>query len=68
MARAYDFPDGLSGGPLATSIQSPVLLVNNINCNAAEEYYEDMTLKKAAVMGGETLISNDIVEGLVNLY
>ncbi|MFR1365018.1 cell wall-binding repeat-containing protein [Lentihominibacter sp.] len=62
------FPDGLSGGPLATSIQSPVLLVNNINCNAAEEYYEDMTLKKAAVMGGETLISNDIVEGLVNLY
>lgn len=66
LAYGSNFPDGLSGGSLAASMQSPVLLINNINYDAAEVYCEEISLKKAAAMGGKTLISDETVKGLIN--
>lgn len=59
LAYAYNFPDGLSGGPLAMMRNAPVLLVDNVNYADAAAYAQKAGVGKIIIMGGETLISEE---------
>lgn len=65
LAYAQNFPDGLSGGPLALSLDAPLLLVDQSNHQAAADYAKNAGIKKAVVLGGPSLISDDIVSKIV---
>ncbi len=62
LARAQDYPDGLTGGPLAISINSPLILVENNSYSAAVSYAKSANIKKVAVLGGPALISDSVVK------
>lgn len=64
IARAYDFPDGLSGGSLALSIEAPLLLVENDNYKDALQYIEKNKIQRGAILGGTGVISDKIAERL----
>lgn len=66
LAYGMDFPDGLTGGPLAVSMNAPILLVNNANIIDAEKYVDHVAAEKAAVIGGESIISNNIIKRVMN--
>ena len=65
LAYAQNFPDGLSGGPLALSLDAPLLLVDQSNHQAAADYAKNAGIKKAVVLGGPSLISDDIISKIV---
>lgn len=64
-AYGQNFPDGLSGGPLALELGVPLLLVDNFINNA---YYTKgymggiAELYEVTVLGGETLISDHMIQ------
>ena len=58
LAYAMNFPDGLSGGPLAMSIGAPLLLVTSEDTADAREYFEDFGAEKTITLGGPALISD----------
>ncbi|MDD5824144.1 MAG: cell wall-binding repeat-containing protein [Firmicutes bacterium] len=55
-----NFPDGLSGGPLAVKMGTPMLLVNGTSVNA-KNYVQQNGIKKAIVLGDVAVISDDEV-------
>lgn len=61
-----NFPDGLSGGALAVSITSPVLLVDNEHYKVGVKYIKDTNINKLIVMGGPTLIGDHIIKSMLN--
>lgn len=65
MAYGLNFPDGLSGGPLAMSIGSPLLLVTSSDYRAASVYAHKYGITKGAVLGGESLISDEAVKKIL---
>lgn len=65
-AYAQNFPDGLSGGPLAISINSPMLLVDSRNYQEAKSYANKVGINKAVVIGGESLIDDIAVLNIIN--
>ncbi|MDO4556783.1 MAG: cell wall-binding repeat-containing protein, partial [Lachnospiraceae bacterium] len=65
-ADASDFPDGLSGGPLAMSIGSPMMLVDNGHYTHAEEYVDSAKATKGIVMGGPKLISDETINKIMS--
>lgn len=66
LAYAQNFPDGLAGGPLALSLDSPLLLVDQSGYNDAAAFARSMGIKKAVVLGGPTLIPDSVVNRIVN--
>ena len=64
-AYAQNFPDGLAGGPLAMSIDAPLLLVDNTGYKDAKAYAQEAGISKAIVLGGESLISDVIINGIL---
>jgi len=58
MAYALDYPDGLSGGPLAYALGSPLLLVTNTNYVYAKDYAKGAGAHRGTIMGGTALISD----------
>ena len=66
LAYAMNFPDGLAGGPLALSLDSPLLLVDQSGYNDAAAFARSMGIKKAVVLGGPTLIPDSVVNRIVN--
>lgn len=66
LAYAQNFPDGLAGGTLAMSLQAPVVLTDNSRSGYAVFYGTDTGLQKAAVLGGITLINDDVVNKVIN--
>ena len=64
LAYAQNFPDGLSGGPLAYALKAPLILTDNNKPAAAVNYGTSLGIKSGYVMGGTTLIS-DAVAGKV---
>ena len=66
LAYAQNFPDGLAGGTLAMSLQAPVVLTDNSSFVYAGFYGKDAGLEKAAVLGGVTLINDDVVNKVIN--
>ncbi len=65
LAYAQNFPDGLAGGPLALSMEAPLLLVDSSGYNAAVSYAKDAGIRKAAVLGGSALISDNVVKKII---
>ena len=65
LAYGDNFPDGLSGGPLAMAIDTPLLLVNSRNTLYAKEYAEQCGADKGVILGGTTLISDDDVADII---
>ena len=68
LAYGYNFPDGLSGGPLAMSIGAPLVLTSNESAcvNTARNYAITAGVSKAVVLGGKTLISDQSVMSIIN--
>ena len=66
LAFGDDFPDGLSAGALAASVNAPLLLVTSTNTADAATYIKDSRITKAAVMGGSALISDEAVTDILN--
>ena len=62
IASGDTFPDGLTGGPLAMSLSSPLFLVNDRNFASAAEYTREYNLNAVTVVGGMGAVSSDAAE------
>ena len=62
LASAKNFPDGLCGGPLAMSKNAPLILTATGKEAAAVEYMNKNNISIGAVLGGDSLISDEAVE------
>ena len=58
LVYSHNFPDGLSGGPLAYLLNAPIILMND---NYDEKTYISNDLVYATILGGPSLISDDTV-------
>ena len=65
LAYAWNYPDGLCGGPLASVMGAPLLLTMTGYDAAAVEYASRHTLAGGTILGGETLISPDCAAGIL---
>ena len=66
LAYAQNFPDGLSGGPLAYATKAPLILTDNNKPGAAKSYAESLIVNKVYIMGGFTLIVDKTVDYIFN--
>lgn len=64
LTYAFNYPDGLSGGPLAMALESPILLVTSDRYSEALNYKNNKGVEHTLVLGGPGLIS----DGVVNLF
>ena len=67
LAYAWNFPDGLCGGPLAYSMGAPLILTMTKYESQAVKYFADKAIIEAFVLGGDTLISDKSVRGIFAL-
>lgn len=67
LAYALNFPDGLSGGPLAISMNAPLLLVCKGYETYATDYLEENNVHTGAVLGGVKLLDDQLVRGIFGL-
>ena len=65
LAYAQGFPDGLCGGPLALSMDAPLILTSNDSFAAADDYVAGIS--SGAVTGGTSRISDDTVRAIFDL-
>lgn len=67
LAYAWNFPDGLCGGPLAYSMDAPLILTMNKYESRAVQYFADKAIIEATVLGGTGLISDNAVHSIFAL-
>ena len=67
LAYAQNFPDGLSGGPLAHSLKAPLILTATGKQAAAEGYMVPRYVVKGYVLGGPTLIRDNTVRKVFSM-
>ena len=67
LASAQNFPDGLSGGSLAYSMNAPVILVADGKASLAADYAAGAGAWRGAVLGGPGLISDTTVRKILGL-
>jgi len=65
LACGTDFPDGLTGGPIASAIGAPMLLIKDSYIADAKAYASKKGVEYAVVMGGPALISDDNAMGVL---
>lgn len=65
IASGKDFPDALSGGPIAVAYNAPLILVEEKAYKHAKQYYDKEEASLLIVMGGDAVISQTIVEAIV---
>ena len=65
LAYGMKFPDGLAGGPLAISMGSPLLLVEDTAYADAKAYGSSVGISKLAVLGGTDVISDATAESIL---
>jgi YD repeat-containing protein len=67
LAYAQNFPDGLSGGPLACNMYAPLILTDSTPANyaKAQQAVKDLGIKKAVVIGGSALISDKAAKAIL---
>ena len=58
LAYGMKFPDGLAGGPLAISMGSPLLLVEDTAYADAKAYSQKTGINKLVVLGDTEVISD----------
>lgn len=66
IAYGLDFPDGLSAGPLAVSMNAPLILATTDNTVNATGYIKTLNINRATVLGGPTLISDRAVKKILS--
>ena len=64
LAYAKNFPDGLSGGPLAMALDAPLILTATNSEAKAVSFAKDYEVFSGIVLGGPTLISNGAVNAV----
>lgn len=64
LAYSNNFPDGLCGGPLAMSMDAPLILTRTGKETAAKDYAEANEIHSGVVLGGEGLIDDKTVENV----
>ena len=62
VAYGENFPDGMCGGTLAYSMGAPVLLTTNSKSAVTVDYTTANGIHSGAVLGGNKLISDNVVE------
>ena len=67
LAYGKNFPDGLSGGTLAYSMNAPLILTANDKQPQAKGYATTAGIKSGVVLGGPTLISDSVVKGIFSM-
>ena len=68
LAFAGNFPDGLSGGPLAMLENAPVILTASDNTAAAREYVTGAGAVRSITLGGPTYISDAAVKRIMSFF
>ena len=64
VASAGNYPDGLCGGPLAASINAPLVLTNDKNTTVVENYVDEKGFEAGTVLGGESALMEKSVEAV----
>ncbi len=66
LAYGENFPDSLSGGPVAYMLDAPLLLVKPTNAGTkyARAYMQQKGIAEGLVLGGPSLIDDDTVANL----
>ena len=67
LAYALNYPDGLCGGPLAMSMNAPLILTTDSRKDAAISYTTENGISQGKVLGGASLISNKTAMEILNL-
>ena len=65
LAYALNFPDGLSGGPLAMQESAPIILTDSVNTETAKNYIKGAGAIRSITLGGPALISDEAVEAIM---
>ena len=56
VAYAWNYPDGLCGGPLAAALGAPLLLTMEDYESRAAAYIQENAIQKGILLGGESLL------------
>ena len=67
LAYGNNFPDGLSGGPLAYMLEAPLILTADGKDSAAVAYANGAAIDSGVVLGGTGLISDKVVRKICQL-
>ena len=59
LALSTNFPDGLSGGPVAYTLGAPLLLISDGQEAAAADYVAERGIKTGYIFGGTSSVSDD---------
>ena len=65
LAYALNFPDGLSGGPLAMLKDAPIVLTDSNTTAAAKDYVKSADIANSITLGGPALISDIAVKTIM---
>lgn len=65
LAYAKNFPDGLSGGPLAMLYDAPIILTESNKTKPAQMYVEEVDARRSITLGGTSLISDAAVKTIM---
>ena len=69
LTNGRNFPDGLSGAPLAMYLKSPIILVNDdTDLTYVKDYVEDNSVDTSYTLGGPAALSQDTVEKIMERY
>ena len=63
-AYGGNFPDGLTGGAFAASLNAPIILVSNDNYTDQENFLNNSSIMETFVMGGTSVISDETISHL----
>ena len=67
LTYAYNFPDGLCGGPLAYVTGSPMILTATDHREEAVDYTTGLKITQGYVLGGSSLISDEAVREIFSM-
>ncbi len=67
LAYAWNFPDGLCGGPLAATMNAPLVLTMEKYEAQATNYIQSKNIRNGIVLGGETLIPDNSINLIFGL-
>ncbi len=65
LAYAWNFPDGLCGGPLAAAMDAPLILTMTCYEEAAADYTTSRKINRGYVLGSENLIPESSIEAIM---
>lgn len=66
LAYAKNYPDGLSGGPVAAAYKSPMILVTSSNYKQAVTYAKSVGARRVITMGGKLVIPDNVPKAIAS--